>query len=644
MGKGKVAILEDDNTLASAMKTAFERSGFEVYVTSKTEEIQEYLHKNQVAALFVDCLLPSGSGSDFIEEIRRKFPPAVLDVVMMSGIFTESGVIKDIVRSTKAISFLKKPFDIKEALGLVKVKETMSSQVEEVSPRKALYLLFNKPKVSVREKRKTIEALEEIHGFDLPYLYSLLVETSASGHLNIVGGKGDVFGISFSDGKIIGVDIVDQETQLGKLLIEAGYIHPEDLKEGLSTTSNKKIGERLIHKNLLSPHAFNIALANQMSIRLSRTIVDMPIKVNFVATDMELTHPFIGSDFLSVFLHDWVASKIDFEWLKAHYTQWGHYTLAKSVSFDPSHPFLKMPLIAMHPGLVDFFTKGQTLNQLMDARKYPEETSYKALHLLLAKGLLVFADRSAKADDPEERLRTLKRLQAQFHAKNTLEIWDVLVGMAGGSDSEPQFVVSEFRKIIGAEPAPGQHDLMRVYHHLKQIADEALKFAQGGNRDQMKEEMAKQEIAMKIKAVAFFDEAKAALHKSQFAQAAGLLSKALSMDAGLEKIKLHMIWAKLGQADSQARKQQIIKDIEMELLQIPPEEKFDALYSYVMGLYQKAKGDFTAARKSFEKAYNLDSNFIAARREITSLLQKTQKKDALNMDLKDLVAGFFKKR
>lgn len=642
MAKTKVAILEDDGTLGSALKAGMERAGFEVYVSDRSDEIQQYVEKNNVSALFVDCLLPGMSGVDFVESIRKKYPAGILDIIMMSGIFTDASVIKDTMRATKATHFLKKPFELQDALNCIQVKESEPAR-EELSPRKALYLLFNKPKVSVREKRKTIEALEEIHGFDLPYLYSLLVETLAMGHLNIVGQKGEVLGISFSNGKIVAVDIQDESTQLGTLLIETGYIHPEDLKIGLSNNSAKKIGEKLIQGNLLSPHAFIIALANQMSIRLSRTIKDMPVKINFVATDVELTHPHIDSDALSVFLHDWIASKIDFDWLKAHYTQWGDYTLAKSANFTADHPILKMPLIAHFSGIVDYLVSGKSLNQLFDEKKFPEENAYKALHLLLAKGVLIFAEQSVTAD-PADRLKVLKKLQAQFQNKNQLEIWDILVGMAGGSDSEPQFVISEFNKLLGQAPPP-QTDLGKVYEHLKKIADESSKFARSGNREKMKEEIAKQEFETKIKAASLFDEAKTTLAKSQYTQALVSLTKASQLDSTLEKVKLHIIWARLGQAELQPdTKQKVLKEVDMDLMAIPPEEKFDALYSFVMGLFNKASGDFTAAKKFFEKAYNLDNNLIQARREIAAIMQKTQKTDVMNRDLKDLVAGFFKKR
>ncbi len=641
MSKGKILILEDDSTLASAMKKAFEKSGHDVYTTANADEALEFIHKNFVSLMFVDCLLPLGSGVDFVESIRSKFPANALSVVMMSGIFTDASMIKDTLRSTKAIGFLKKPFELQEALDCIAPVE--SPVKEEQSPRKALYLLFNKPHVSVREKRKAIEALEEIHGFDLPYLYSLMVETSATGHLNLVGSKGDVLGVSFSDGKIIAVDTVDQSTQLGKLLIEAGYLLPDDLNEVLAVRSQKKLGERLIQSSLLSPHAFDIALTNQMSIRLSRTIIDAPMKINFVSTEVVLTHPHIDSEAFSIFLHDWVASKISPEWLQAHYTQWGTSLLVKSGNFSADHPSLRMPLIAHFSGFVDYFTSGKTLNELMDRKKFPTETALKALHFLLAKGLIVFGDRAQKVD-PDERLKLLRRSLAQFHNKNRLEIWDILVGMAGGSDSEPDFVIAEFRKILGPAPTTEQKELSKLYLQLKKIADDSLAFSQGGNREKMKEELAKQAIESQIKATGLFEEAKQALQKSQFSRAADLLKQVLFIDDSMEKLKIYILWARLAQLESAADKSKILQEVQMDLLQIPPEEKFDAVYSYVMGLYQKGTGDFIQAKKSFEKAYNLDSSLLAARREIAVLMQKSPKKDMLNRDLKDLVAGFFKKR
>lgn len=649
MAKGRIAILEDDSTLANAMKAAFERVGYEVFASSRIEEIEEYLQKSPVNTLFVDCLLPGGSGVDFSLQIRKTFPAEILDIVMMSGLFTDSGFMKETVRSVQAISFLKKPFELDEALKTIRVNEAVALADVELSPRRALYLLFNKPKVSVREKRKAIEALEEIHGFDLPYLFSLMVETQATGHLNIVGSKGEVSGISFSEGKIVAVDIVDKETQLGKLLIEAGFIIPEDLNQALLAQSSKRLGERLIQGNLLSPHAFNIALANQMSIRLSRTITDGPIKVNFVGTDVKLTYPHIDSEALSGFLHDWVASKISPDWLKAHYTLWGNYSLARSINYAPDHPILQMPLISHFVGFVDYFTKGLSLHQLMDGKKFPEETAYKALHLLLAKGLLIF-DEQVIVQNADERIQTLKKISMQLKGKNKLDTWDLMSRMAGGSGTSqgPLKIYEEFEKILGPKPEGADaknKELMQLHTLLKKISAEAYQFSENGNRDQMIDQMEREALQGKLRAASLFEEAKQALHRSQFVQAAGLLKQARALDPHLEKMKIYQIWSKLGQVESRSVKTQALLEVEMELMEVPPEEKFDALYSFIMGLFFKAKGDSVGAKKLFEKAYNIDNQLLVARREIASLASiKNQKKDVLNRDLKDLVSGFFKKK
>jgi FixJ family two-component response regulator/tetratricopeptide (TPR) repeat protein len=647
MANPKVAILEDDETLSQALKKALEKNSYEVLASKSTTEVMDFLNNNPVNTLFVDCLLPLGSGVDFVVEVRKNHPASLLNVVMMSGIFTDAAFVKDSVRTTQATSFLKKPFDLAEAVACVKVMKVAAQTERIASPKKDIYNLFSKPKVSVREKRKAIEALDEMHGFDLPYLYSLLVETQATGHLNIVGAKGELSGISFSHGKIVGVDIVDQETQIGKLLIQGGFIFPDDLRDALSETGTKRVGEKLIQRGLLSPHGFNIGMANQMSIRLSRTITDVPIKVNFVATDVELTVPHIDSDSLSVFLHDWIASKFSLSWLKAHYVQWEDYVLMKTPSFVPEHPILSMPMIAHFTGLTEYFTSGLPLGQLLESKKFPEENSFKALYLLLAKGLLSFNENPVFVGTGE--VQSVKKILAQMQGKNKLEVWDFMVRITDGEQAQPAKIFNDFVRILGPEPLvnlkdPLSKEAAKAYLTLKAMAEESFAFSKGGNREKMKEEIARSEIEIKIKASSYFEEGKAALQKAQYSIAGPLFVKAIAADPRLEKIKLYQIWARLGQ-ENPAQKGQILRDVELELMQVPPEEKFDALYSFVMGLYYKSKGDFSEAKKSFEKAINLDIGFIPAKRELSRLLTSNAKpKDVFNRDLKDLVSGFFKKK
>lgn len=642
--RGRIVILEDDQALLAALKSGFTREGFEVFGSGKPDEVLQYLTKNPPKALFVDCLLPGTSGVDFVTSLKKNNNLLNCDVYLMSGLFTDSGFVRDSIRTTQAKGFIKKPFDLKEVIDLVRSPNEAEHE-EDVPPRKSLYQLFSKSKVTLREKRKAIEALEEVHGFDLPFLYSLLVETKATGHLNIMRPNGDIFGVSLAQGKIIQVDILDQETQLGKLLIEAGFILPDDLDSALNISVPKRLGEKLIKNNLLSPHAFNIALANQMSIRLSRTIFDEPIKVNFVASEVELTYPHIDSESLSSFLHDWIASKISLEWLKAHYMQWGDYKLILSPGFNLTNSVLSTPLLEKTSGILDVLTKGVTLNQLLEVQGLDNETTYKALHLLAVRGLVIFVAQKGDFDDVERR-KKLQRIFDEMRVKSKLDAFEFLVQLTGCSESDGNQVFDEFIKMLGEEPLPNQKELHQIYVDLKHLVESIVDFDNGDSREKLKEEKAKTDIELKIKAASQFEEAKQCLQKSQFQKALALLQKVNAADPTVDKIKLHLIWARLGaMTEVGGHRAKVVSEVELELLQVPPEEKFEALYSFVVGLFNKLKGDYPTAKKSFEKAINLDSTMIVARRELNSIQAMTaQKPDLMNRDLKDLVSSFFKKR
>jgi CheY-like chemotaxis protein len=634
----KVIILEDDKTLTSALEAVLAKEGIESLLTSRPQEVRDYLARHRVTTLFVDCLLPTENGVDFVRSIRGQFPKEILDVVLMSGIFTDPSFVRESMRDADAIGFLKKPFSNEEFLKHIKRTEKVS---DKPHPRKVLYRLFAKPEASDREKRKAIEALEDIHGFDLPLIYSLLVDAKLSGHLNIVAENGDVSGISFANGTIVGVDIADKETFLGKLLIESGFILPEDLNEVLEVRSAKKIGERLIQGNLLSPHGFNIVLSNQMSIRLSRTIVDMNVRVNFVPTEVEEMIPHIDSELFQNFLHDWIASKITDEWIKAHFMQWTHARFVKSPVFDQKLSALEMPLVKNLEGVVDTVVSGQTLGELVEQKKYPETTFYKTLHFLLTRGLVTFQEGAAMKT--ADRLKLMRKMMQQFTNKNRLETFDLMARMTSASDSQPELVYKEYLNLLGAAPSPAETELAGLYQQLMQIGKGAYDFARSGNREKMREEMMKSDVEMKLKASSLFDEGKNCLQRAQYREGLEKIQKAASLDPKIDRLHLYLAWAKLGSLDQSKNKTMALKDIDMDLMQVAPEDKFDSLYNFVMGLYSKAKGDVAAARKSFEKAIAMDNSMIVARRELTVLssMNTNAKSDIFNSDLKTLVGNLF---
>lgn len=640
-GKSKILILEDDETVRQSLKEILSRAGHHVYVASRPDEANGILSSNAgLDFLFCDCLLSQMTGLDFIKQARANYPSAKFKVVLMSGIYTDKGFIQEATQSTQAVAFLKKPFEMEQILKIVK-KEEAPRREETSTARKLLYQMFANPTVTNRQKRKVIESIEEVSGFDLPFLYSLLVETKSSGYLNIYNGDGSVSGISFCNGTIVGVDVDDKTTLLGEMLIQSGYATPKDVQEALRDKNNRRIGNYLIQNNQLSPHAFDLILMEQMNIRLVRTIVDQKIRVNFASAEVEMSNPSIDADTLSFYLHDWIASKISVNWLKSLYVMWAGNIIVKSPTFRDDHPALTMSLVKSLEGFTVKLGNQVTLTQLLDIKGYSEVAVYKAIHFLLTKGLIVFAPKAAFASSAEQ-LKVLRKIQTELEGKNSYEIVSYMETGTGGGSNES--VLSDFLTLLGDEPMDSKSEVYTCWHNVKRLAEDAMAAAQDANKiNEFRQASQRSEAEAKLKATALMEEVKKALQYTQYAKALEILNEVSTLNPQMQQLHLYSSWAKLGTVDP-ARKAFILKEVELELLQVPPDERYDTLFPFVIGLFNKTKGDLVAARKSFEKSVALDPSFIPARREISVLSSQTKKQDVFNMDLKQVVSGFFKKR
>lgn len=641
LGKSKILILEDDESVGNSLRDALSRAGHHVFLASRPSQANEILSaQGQIDFLFCDCLLPQMTGLDFIKQARENYPNVRFKVVLMSGIYGDKQFIQESTQASQAVAFLKKPFEIEQILKIVKKD---APKKESVSARKLLYQMFASPTVTNRQKRKVIESIEEVSGFDLPFLYSLLVETKSSGYLNIYNSDGSVSGISFCNGNIVGVDVDDRTTFLGEMLIQSGYSTPEDVQTALRDKNNRRIGNYLIQNNQLSPHAFDLILMEQMNIRLVRTIVDQKIRVNFAAAEVDMSSPSIDADSLSLYLHDWIASKISVGWLKSFYVMWSGNVIVKSPIYREDHPALAMPLIKSLEGLTMMLENQMSLSQLLDVKGYNEVAVYKAIHFLLTKGLIVFSQKAA-FNNPQEQLKVLKKIWTALEGKNSYEIVSYLE--VGSADNSMETSLSDFMSLIGVAPEDKNSETYKVWSQIKKAAEEAVAVSRDVSKvDQFRQATLRVEAEAKIKATTLMEEVKRLLQMNQFAKASELLSEVTKLSPQATHLHAYIAWAKLGGCNvDPAKRQFVLKDVELELVQIPPEERYDALFPFVLGLFNKVKGDYVAAKKSFEKSVALDPSFMPARREASIVTAAQKNQDVFNMDLKQVVSGFFKKR
>jgi DNA-binding NtrC family response regulator len=105
-----VLIVDDERTLARAVKAFLAESGYEAEVAGDGEKALELLPNLRPDVVFADVRLPGMSGIDLLRRIRE-FDPALPVIIM-----TAYGTIEGAVEAVKlgAFDYMKKPVDLEE--------------------------------------------------------------------------------------------------------------------------------------------------------------------------------------------------------------------------------------------------------------------------------------------------------------------------------------------------------------------------------------------------------------------------------------------------------------------------------------------------------------------------------------------------
>jgi tetratricopeptide (TPR) repeat protein len=379
-----------------------------------------------------------------------------------------------------------------------------------------------------------------------------------------------------------------------------------------------------------------------MTLRLSKTIVDQPVKLNFSQTETTLDTPNISPDLFLNQLHDWVSSKLGSDWLKVNFVPWSSCSLVEGPAFMREHPALQLPLITALPNFIENVLSGKTFHDILEQKLYDEEPFQKAMHFLLIQGVISWnRGNSASAQDSQKKLLT--KINHQMSGKKNFEIYDVMVQMVSGRANQPDRVYQDFMAMLGEKPSEKDSQLLALYNEVVKILTQAYQFSKSGSYIRTKNEAEKGDAEKQAKLGSLLEEAKFAMSSSNFKAAATQLAQIRAKDPNLPGLRVVWCWSLLANLNSStpgSAKSATLKSVEIELLQVSPEEKLEALYSFVQGLVAKFKGDPTSAKKLFEKSLSLDSKFIPAKRELNFL----NVRPAGDKDLKDVFGSLFKRK
>lgn len=645
MGAKKILILEDDATLASALASAVKKAGYESVICSHPDEALQELDKNSFKVVFIDCLLPQTPGVEVAKSIRKNFDSKILPIVMMSGIFTDKQMMRDISQEISALDFLKKPFEVTEVLKFLE-KDSVASHDEKLS--KSIFSLPDRLGATPAKRNEILQAITKIHGFELPLLLSSMAGNACSGVIHLSDEKGENCKISFYKGNIVGVESPDTQSFLGKLLVANGWVMPEDLEMELSRPSEKKLGQRLIEENLISPHAVFDVMEKQMAVRLERILQDKAYLVKYEDKGIESNDSSsIDEEEFYLLLDHWIQDCIPTTWLDQQMTQWNGY----SVEFGPSHDPYRHEYEVASIGAVDSIIGSiESRNEWSVLQKvYHDRLSafHKAFYYMLCLRFILFTEKVHHGMSEPEKIARLQKLWLEIKDLTLIETFLQVGGRRDMTREEVQTLYNDFvRKFLnGISNFDPNSQQELFYQSVKEKITAAYNlFLDPQNVVKYEREQETGHVNKRTLAQTKMEEAKKFLALGQYTTAAVLVNKAMEIYPNIDMASLFRVWCRLGILSRSKNVAKDLLEIDQILLKISNEEKSSAIGCLVQGLVAKTKKDIVSARAFFEKAIATDKGLIEARRELNKLPSTDKKSvDLLHGDLGTVIGNLFKK-
>jgi two-component system response regulator VicR len=112
---GKILLVEDEKTLAKALKFSLEKEGFKVDVAYDGEEALQALAGGYPDLVILDLMLPKIDGYEVCREIRRR---SDLPIIMLTA--RDEAIDKILGLELGADDYMTKPFNTRELLARIK--------------------------------------------------------------------------------------------------------------------------------------------------------------------------------------------------------------------------------------------------------------------------------------------------------------------------------------------------------------------------------------------------------------------------------------------------------------------------------------------------------------------------------------------
>ncbi len=634
-----IAILDIDSASAQKMKAEIEKAGYSVFCFSDHDQLIGTVKLRKFDLIFIECLTQKAS-LDNIVGIIQKEATSTPKFIFMSFVLDKSSA-KDAMIKTKSQHFFKKPIDTKVVVELLS-NEFADLVTEELAPTSDI---LTKDQATHSERLEAVRSMTEIHGFDVPRALAYLMKAQFSGILKFKSSQVKPIEIHLKSGAIVKAVVDDPKSFFGALLVDKNFISVEMLETTLQQKSSKRIGERLVDANLVSPHVIDIINAEQLGIRVGYLIKNTSYELEISEQNITEDAVHLESQDYQRFLSDWLHSKFTLTWLKTFYMPWMENKISKTKFFADISPIHNLAPLNRMPKFAQILTQGANLTEILDQKTFKEEDVLIGVHMLIVNEFICF-DKQVKPVDNKALIERLSKIKADMDLQNHFEVLGLSDKAKSKEIKKSYYELSKLFHPDKVSPQAPKEVLELTNNIFAKISKAYEMLGEDESRLKYLKELEKGFAEKILESESLFEEGKSFLKSNQPQKAIPLLEKAMSLRPPTAEIRLHYLWGKILIPQAQ-NVESYLKDIESDLNRIPPEDRHNTTYYFVKGLYLKQIGDLEQAEKNMKQALSMQSNNVEAKRElnIISLQKKSSKPvDIMNADLKDVVGMLFKKK
>ena len=625
----KALILEDNSSLAEALKKTVEGQGWIVESSPSWGKKAHKVKNNKFQLILLDILLADKKGVEILKILAEKKVSA--KIIAISGLFDEQSIFKGLPKDfLKNCHFLKKPLAEDKLLKLINKDE-----LPELGSRfKKWSFFFEK------------DILEEPLSFYFPetdfFPAKQLIPLLLLAHFKAF--TGDIIlvinskpnSIHFYKGNIIKIISSSQKSFFGEILVEHGLSLTDDVKQVLSDkTSNKRIGEKLLEKELLSPQMLDFVLKEQMKIRLSEFMSHPSFQLKFLPQKLESFEK-IEIEFNKTDFMDWLADSIQTE-LKTDF--W------KSFYFDlKDYKLSRLSLLNFFSvSQKSFFSKYNEFFKSLDANKKIAELikNYNGDSIkLLYFGLLIKSIYLKKPSNEQKVLEQFKTMNRRILSGSEEDISSLLASPDSAIDlKELKENYKDLTRQIHPDFLPKESDetlKKDSEKSLKKLTEIYKKLLKKSKEDQGPPKKTSSDLVYVMNT---YKQGIDLIQQTSYSEAFEMLSKIKDHSQAPSDIELYILWANLKvHPDLIGKNRKKGLNFQKQINKYPIHLRTSYLFWFVKGLFYYKCGEYNKAQELFKKTLFIESSFSPAKLELLFVKKKIKEENKPGSFL-----SFFKK-